>query len=75
MKYGPGFRFPRGGITASAVPAPRQIILSAWWFALGLGEEFFGFDFVAAAVDRGNEVVFAEEIDEHGEIFVVHDDN
>lgn len=75
MKYDPGFCYPRGGITASVVSAPRQIILSAWRFALGLREEFFGFDLVAAAVDGGNEVVFAEEIDEHGEVFVIHDDN
>lgn len=49
--------------------------LSAWWLAFGLGKEFFGFDFVATAVHRGDEVIFAKEIDEHGEIFVIHDDD
>lgn len=50
-------------------------LLSSWRFAFGVGEEFFGFDFVAAAVDGGNEVIFGKEIDEHGEVFVVHDDD
>lgn len=49
--------------------------LSSRWFAFGVGEEFFGFDFVAATVDGGDEVIFGEEIDEHGKVFVVHDDD
>lgn len=50
-------------------------LLSAGRFAFGLGEEFFRFDFVAFAVDGGNEVIFGEEVDKGGEIFVVHDDD
>ncbi len=49
--------------------------LSSGRFAFGFGEEFFGFDLVAAAVDGGDEVVLGEEVDEHGEVFVVHDDD
>lgn len=49
--------------------------LSSGRFAFGVGEEFFGLDFVAAAVDGGDEVILGEEIDEHGEVFVVHDDD
>lgn len=52
-----------------------RLLRASWWFAFGFGEEFFGFDFVAATVDRGDEVIFAKEIDEHGQIFVVHDNN
>lgn len=49
--------------------------LSSGWFAFGVGEEFLGLDLVAATVDWGDEVVFGEEVDEHGEVFVVHDDD
>lgn len=49
--------------------------LSSWRLAFGVGEEFLGLDLVAAAVDWGDEVVFGKEVDEHGEVFVVHDDD
>ena len=63
---------PKGRVGVFGCLAER---LAAGWFALGLAEKFLGLDFVAAAVDGGDVVVFAEEIDEHGEVFVVHDDD
>lgn len=77
-------RYPLDGIATNVAPALRRSqkkvplsfdSLSSWRFAFGFGEEFFGLDFVATAVDGGDEVVFGEEVDEHGEIFVVHDNN
>ena len=50
-------------------------LLSAGRFAFGLGEEFLGFNLVAATIDGGNEVIFGEEVDKGGEIFVIHDDD
>lgn len=49
--------------------------LAAGWFAFGFAHEFFGLDFVAAAIDGGDIVIFAEKVDEHSEIFVVHNDD
>ena len=75
---------PRGGCVADATSAPASFgrksetflrSLSSRWFAFGVGEEFLGLDLVAAAVDWRDEVVFGEEVDEHGEVFVVHDDD
>ena len=51
------------------------LLLAPWWFAFRFGEEFFGFNLVAATIDGGNEVIFGEKVDKHGEIFVVHDDD
>ena len=50
-------------------------ILAAWRFAFWLVEEFLALNLVAAAVYWRNEVIFAEEIYEHMEVFVVHDDD
>lgn len=41
----------------------------------GFGKELLGFDLVASTIDGGDEVIFAQEIDKHGKIFVVHDDD
>ena len=49
--------------------------LAAGRFAFGFAHEFFGLDFVAAAVDGGDVVIFAEKVDEHGEVFIVHNDD
>lgn len=51
------------------------LLLAPWRFAFRFGEEFFGFNLVAATIDGGNEVIFGEKVDKHGEIFVVHDDD
>ena len=76
--------YPRGGCVAGATFTLRRSVektlfslrsLSSRWFAFGLGEEFLGLDFVAATIDWGDIIIFAEEIDEHGKILIVHDDD
>lgn len=49
--------------------------LAARRFSGGFGKELLGFDFVTPTIDWGDEVIFTQEIDKHGKIFVVHDDN
>lgn len=49
--------------------------LAAWRLSGGFGKELLGFNFVTSTIDGGDEVIFTQEIDKHGKIFVVHDDN
>ena len=74
--WGPDFRYIGFSLRClSTVIDIWSERLSSWWFAFGFGEKLLGLDFVAATINRRNIVIFSEEIDEHRQIFVVHDND